>query len=154
MKMLLAQQHLRYCMWTHWRETPQGKRSVSDGDYCGQGSYFLISCHKHFWKQVLLLLLSHFSHVQPLATPWTAAYQAPPSMGFSRQEYWSGLPLPSLKAGKRESKRKRAYYQNREQLYSIRVCSFWKRCGKKAVNCCRHESRCKGSVFSILDPWT
>ena len=30
------------------------------------------------------------------ATPWTAAYQAPPSMGFSRQEYWSGLPLPSL----------------------------------------------------------
>ena len=30
-----------------------------------------------------------------LATPWTAAYQAPPSMGFSRQEYWSGLPLPS-----------------------------------------------------------
>ena len=33
--------------------------------------------------------------VRPLATPWTAAYQAPPSMGFSRQEYWSGVPLPS-----------------------------------------------------------
>ena len=31
-----------------------------------------------------------------LATPWTAAYQAPPSMGFSRQKYWSGVPLPSL----------------------------------------------------------
>ena len=31
------------------------------------------------------------------ATPWTAAYQAPPSTGFSRQEYWSGVPLPSLK---------------------------------------------------------
>ena len=30
-----------------------------------------------------------------LATPWIAAYQAPPSMGFSRQEYWSGVPLPS-----------------------------------------------------------
>ena len=30
-----------------------------------------------------------------LRTPWTAAYQAPPSMGFSRQEYWSGVPLPS-----------------------------------------------------------
>ena len=30
-------------------------------------------------------------------TPWTAAYQAPPSMRFSRQEYWSGVPLPSLK---------------------------------------------------------
>ena len=35
------------------------------------------------------------SHVRLLATPWTAAYHAPPSMGFSRQEYWSGLPLPS-----------------------------------------------------------
>ena len=30
-----------------------------------------------------------------LVTPWTAAYQAPPSMGFSRQKYWSGVPLPS-----------------------------------------------------------
>ena len=35
------------------------------------------------------------SRVQPSATPWTAAYQSPPSMGFSRQEYWSGVPLPS-----------------------------------------------------------
>ena len=33
--------------------------------------------------------------VRLLATPWTAAYQAPPSMGFSRQEYWSRVPLPS-----------------------------------------------------------
>ena len=45
---------------------------------------------------MILLLLSHFSRVQLLATPWTAAYQAPPSMGFSRQQYWSWLPLPSL----------------------------------------------------------
>ena len=35
------------------------------------------------------------SRVRLFATPWTAAYQAPSSMGFSRQEYWSGLPLPS-----------------------------------------------------------
>ena len=34
------------------------------------------------------------SHVQLFATPWTVAYQVPPSMGFSRQEYWSGLPFP------------------------------------------------------------
>ena len=44
---------------------------------------------------MLLLLLSRFSRVRLLATPWTAAYQAPPSMGLSRQEYWSGVPLPS-----------------------------------------------------------
>ena len=46
---------------------------------------------------MLLLLLGHISHVRLLATPWTAAYLAPPSMGFSRQEYWSGVPLPSPK---------------------------------------------------------
>jgi len=46
------------------------------------------------WNQ-LLLLLSHFSPVQLCATPETAAHQAPPSLGFSRQEHWSGLPFPS-----------------------------------------------------------
>ena len=35
------------------------------------------------------------SRVRLFATPWTVDYQAPPSMGFSRQEYWSGLPFPS-----------------------------------------------------------
>ena len=44
------------------------------------------------WKVKVKLL----SHVRLLATPWTAAHQAPPSMGFSRQEYWSGVPSPSL----------------------------------------------------------
>ena len=40
-------------------------------------------------------VLSRFSHVQLCATLWTVAHQAPLSMGFSRQEYWSGLPCPS-----------------------------------------------------------
>ena len=44
---------------------------------------------------VLLLLLSCFSHVGLCATPWTATHQAPPSLEFSKQEYWSGLPFPS-----------------------------------------------------------
>ena len=43
----------------------------------------------------MLLLLSCFSHVRPCATPQTAAHQAPPSLRFSRQEYWSGSPFPS-----------------------------------------------------------
>ena len=43
------------------------------------------------WK----VKVKSLSRVRFLATPWTAAYQAPPSMGFSRQEYWSGVPLPS-----------------------------------------------------------
>ena len=44
------------------------------------------------------------SRVQLLATPWTAVYQAPPSIGFSRQEYWSGLPLPSPVEGRKTCK--------------------------------------------------
>ena len=43
------------------------------------------------WK----VKVKSLSHVWLLVTPWTAAYQAPPSMRFSRQEYWSGVPLPS-----------------------------------------------------------
>ena len=43
----------------------------------------------------VLLLLSRFSRVQLCVTPQTAAHQAPPSLGFSRQEHWSGLPFPS-----------------------------------------------------------
>ena len=43
------------------------------------------------WK----VKVKSLSHVWLLATPWTAAYQAPLSMRFSRQEYWSGVPLPS-----------------------------------------------------------
>ena len=43
---------------------------------------------------LLLLLLSRFSRVRLCATPETAAHQAPPSLGFSRQEHWSGLPFP------------------------------------------------------------
>ena len=41
-------------------------------------------------------MLSHFNHVRLFATPWTLAHQGTLSMEFSRQEYWSGLPFPSL----------------------------------------------------------
>ena len=43
------------------------------------------------WK----VKVKSLSRVRPSVTPWTAVFQAPPSMGFSRQEYWSGVPLPS-----------------------------------------------------------
>ena len=49
------------------------------------------------WKGKVKVKL--LSRVRLLATSWTLAYQAPPSMGFSRQEYWSGLSLPSPKEG-------------------------------------------------------
>ena len=60
----------------------------SPGKNTGVGCHFLLQCMK--------VKVKSLSCVRLLATPWIAAYQAPPSMGFSRQEYWSGLPLPSL----------------------------------------------------------
>ena len=61
----------------------------SPGKNTGVGCHFLLQCRK--------VKVKSLSRVQLLATPWTAAYRAPLSMGFSRQEYWSGLPLPSPK---------------------------------------------------------
>ena len=59
------------------------------------------------WK----VKVKSLSRVRLLATPWTAAYQAPPSMGFSRQEYWSGLPLPSPHIPLESHNSKRHYLQ-------------------------------------------
>ena len=52
-----------------------------------------------------MLLLSRFSRVRLSATPETAAHQAPPSLGFSRQEHWSGFPFPSPMHESEKSKR-------------------------------------------------
>ena len=57
----------------------------SPGKNTGVGCHFLLQCVK----------VKSLSRVRLLATPWTAAYQAPLPMGFSRQEYWNGIPLPS-----------------------------------------------------------
>ena len=59
--------------------------------------YFLVFAHltASFEELLLLLLLSRFTRVRLCATPETAAHQAPPSLGFSRQEHWSGFPFPS-----------------------------------------------------------
>ena len=56
---------------------------------------FVYVCVIFFWLKRLVSEVKSLSRVQLFGTPWTVAYQASPSMGFSRQEYWSGLPLPS-----------------------------------------------------------
>ena len=61
----------------------------SPGKNTGVGCHFPLQC-------MIVESDSEVAQSCPtLATPWTAAYQAPPSMGFSRQKYWSGVPLPS-----------------------------------------------------------
>ena len=69
-----------------WQKYCSGLPFSSPGDLPNPGIEFM---------SLALLLLSRVSHVWLCATPWTAAYQAPLSMGVSRQEYWSGSPVPS-----------------------------------------------------------
>ena len=56
------------------------------------GKNTVVGCH--FLLQCMKVKVKSLSRVRPSVTPWTAAFQAPLSMGFSRQEYWSGVPLP------------------------------------------------------------
>ena len=75
-------------VWPHrWQPTRLPCPWDSPCKNTGVGCHFLLQCMK-----VKMKLLSL---VQPSAIPWTAAFQVSPSMGFSRQEYWSGVPLPS-----------------------------------------------------------
>ena len=73
------------------------------------------------WK----VKVKSLSGVQLFATPWTAANQAPPSMGFSRQEYWSGVPLPSLFCHRQTC----IYVYYRKELTSCWICfSYFNLC--------------------------
>ena len=70
----------------------------SPGKNTGVGCHFLLQCMK-------VKSESEVAQSCPtLSNPWTAAHQAPPSMGFSKQEYWSGVPLPSLQRALRSVK--------------------------------------------------
>ena len=84
-----------------WRREWQPVLVFWPGKFHGQRSvvgYWPGVCKRvRHWvtEHELLLLLSRLSRVRPCATPQTEAHQAPPSLGFSRQEHWSGVPLPS-----------------------------------------------------------
>ena len=87
-----AAKSLQSCptVWPHRRQATRIPHPWnSPGKNTGVGCHFLLQCMK-------VKSESEVAQSCPtLATPWTAAYQAPPPMGFSRQEYWSGVPLPS-----------------------------------------------------------
>ena len=72
-----------------WQPTRLPRPWDSPGKNTGVGCHFLLQCMKVKSESEVAQSILLF------ATPWTAAYQAPLSMGFSRQEYWSGVPLPS-----------------------------------------------------------
>ena len=72
-----------------------GSKITADGDFCHEIKRCLLLGRKATTNLLLLLLPSRFSRVRICANPETAAHQAPLSLGFSRQKYWSGLPFPS-----------------------------------------------------------
>ena len=90
-------------------QTCPGQEHFKDSDQSrnGKSERIIFNYYRNYWKRIiikvswakfkalLLLLLSRFSRVRFCAAPETAAHQAPPSLGFSRQEHWSGLPFPS-----------------------------------------------------------
>ena len=72
-----------------------GSKITADGDCSHEFKRYLL-LERKIKTNLLLLLLSHFSRVRLYETPQRKVHQAPQSLGFSRQEYWSGVPLPSL----------------------------------------------------------
>ena len=84
----------------------------------------------------LLLLLSHFSRVRLCVTPQTAAHQAPPSPGFSRQEHWSGLPFPSPMHESEKWKGSRSVVSNPQRPHGLqptRLLHPWDSPGKRTA---------------------
>ena len=90
---------------TSWQIDGETKETVTDliflgskitmyGDCSHEIKIHLLLERKAVTNLLLLLMLSRFSHVRLCATPYTAAHQAPLSLGFSSQEFWSGLPFP------------------------------------------------------------
>ena len=79
----------------HGSERSPGKGNGSPLQYsCLENPMVVYSPWDHKESDTTEHTLRHFSHVQLFATPWAVACQAPLSMGFPRQEYWSGLPFP------------------------------------------------------------
>ena len=101
-----------------------------------------------------MLLLSRFSHVRLCATPQTAAHQAPPSLGFSRQEHWSGLPFSSPMHESEQSKCSRSIVSSSSRPHGLqptRLLHPWDFPGKStgvACHCLLHEGVQQPSNFS------
>ena len=94
----------------------------SPGKNTGVGCHFLPQCMKvKSESEVAQSCLTS-------ATPWTAAHQAPPSLGFSRQEHWSGLPFPSPDQPRQNIKKQRHYFANKgpsSQVYGFSSSHVW-----------------------------
>ena len=94
---------LQWSITSHWSEWPSSIKSTNNMCWRRYGetepSYTVdgnVNWYSHYGEQYKVKVkVESLSHVQLFVTAWTVAHQAPLSKGFSRQEYWSGLPSPS-----------------------------------------------------------
>ena len=116
-----------------WKcRSPYGTKQCSDTSWV----YYNLT---QFWYYLLLLLLSHFSRVRLCATPQTAAHQAFLSLGFSRQEHWSGVPLPSPLCESEKWKWSRSVASNPQRPHGLqptRLLHPWDFLGKSTGVAC------------------
>ena len=91
------------------------------------------------------------SHVWLLVTPWTTAYQAPASMGFSRQEYWSGVPLPSLIGHTNKCNGSRSLNSPWMLMLALSCCWSLRLHMKEAGLCCAKSSQSCLTLWDIMD---
>ena len=90
-----------------------------------------------------------------LVTPWTVAHQAPPSMGYSRQEYWSGVPYAKAiqTLNEEQIQMRKAVIQNRMAL-DLLTAAQGGTCAIIKVECCVHIPDLSGNVSAALDDMT
>ena len=108
-------------------------KTTADDDYSHEIRRCLLLGMKAMTN--LLLLLSRFSRVWLCATPETAAHHAPPSLGFSRQEHWSGLPFPSPMHESEKWKWSRSVVSDSSRLHGLqptRLLHPWDFPGKRS----------------------
>ena len=97
------------------------------------------------WK----VKVKSLNHVRLLVTPWTAAHQAPPSMGFSRQEYWSGVPLPSPRPVKENFNSKHTGMKCRtEEKIVLKKWWAWR---VTTETCSNNSYNCSYSIWGLLN---
>ena len=107
---------------------------------------------------LLLLLLSRFSRVRLCATPETTAHQAPPSLGFSRQEHWSGSPFPSPMHESEKWKWSRSVVSDPQRPHGLqpsRLLRPWDFPGKSTgvgCHCLLHPCALK-NIYSCVVRW-
>ena len=102
------------------------------------------------WKVKVKML----SRIRLPATPWIAAHQAPPPMGFSRQEYWSGLPLPFPRERQGVKVKKEMWWQKRSWSYvepRAKACRQPLEAGKTRSGLCHKASEGMQPFWPLLD---